>query len=74
VVGNSDPMREAGTLPSTEEVVSVSCARPTGGSHVRTTDDPAQRFKGAKRRLRCIVGDQRGQGHYKGRSPKAPAR
>jgi hypothetical protein len=36
--------------PSTEEVVSVSCARPTGGSHILTTHDPAQRFKGAKRK------------------------
>ena len=34
--------------PSTEEVVSVSCARPTGGSHGLTTDAPAQRIKGAK--------------------------
>jgi hypothetical protein len=46
-------MREAGA-PSTEEVVAVSCARPTGGSHGRTTDDPAQRFKGAKRRPRQV--------------------
>ena len=36
--------------PSTEEVVSVSCARPTGDSHTRTTDAPAQRIKGAKLR------------------------
>ena len=36
--------------PSTAEVVSVSCARPTGDSHTRTTDAPAQRFKGAKLR------------------------
>src|SRR5215203_5469901 len=28
------------------------CARPTGGSHVLTTDDATQRFKGAKRRPR----------------------
>jgi hypothetical protein len=47
------PMREAGA-PSTEEVVAVSCARPTGGSHGSTTDDPAQRFKGAKRRPRQV--------------------
>jgi hypothetical protein len=43
------PMIEA-DAPSTEEVVSVSCARPTGGSHGRTTRGPAQRFSGAKRR------------------------
>jgi hypothetical protein len=28
------------------------CARPTGGSHGLTTDDPAQRFKSAMRRPR----------------------
>src|SRR5215208_6578922 len=33
-------------------------ARPTGGSHARTTRGPAQRIKGAKRRPR-----QRGCGH-----------
>src|SRR5215204_3546654 len=48
-MGSPDPMIEA-DAPSTEEVVPVSCARPTGGSHVLTTHDPAQRFKGAKRR------------------------
>jgi hypothetical protein len=42
--------------PSTEEVVSVSCARPTGGSHGLTTHDPAQRFKDALRRPRCRMG------------------
>ena len=42
-------MIEAGA-PSTEEVVSVSCARPTGDRYVRTTDAPAQRIKGAKLR------------------------
>jgi hypothetical protein len=36
--------------PSTAEVVSVSCARPTEDSHTRTTDAPAQRIKGAKLR------------------------
>jgi hypothetical protein len=40
-------MIEAGA-PSTEEVVSVSCARPTGGSHSLTTRGPAQRGEGAK--------------------------
>ena len=39
---------------STEEVVSAPCccARPTGGSHGRTTRGPAQRGEGAKRRPR----------------------
>jgi hypothetical protein len=41
-------MIEAGE-PNTEVVVSVSCARPTGGGHGLTTHDPAQRFKDAKR-------------------------
>jgi hypothetical protein len=31
------------------------CARPTGGSHARTTADHAHRFKGAKRRPRCSM-------------------
>jgi hypothetical protein len=50
-------MREAGA-PSTEEVVAVhrDCARPTGGSHVRTTESPVQRGEGAKRRPRCRMG------------------
>jgi hypothetical protein len=38
-------MREAGE-PSTEVVVAVSCARPTGGSHGRITDNFAQRTTG----------------------------
>jgi hypothetical protein len=38
--------------PSTEEVVSVSCARPTGGRHGLTTGDYTQRFEGAKLRPR----------------------
>jgi hypothetical protein len=41
-------MIEAGG-PSTSEFQErypKSCARPTGGRYVRTTDDPAQRFKG----------------------------
>src|SRR5215211_8210380 len=124
--------------PSTEEVVCrlAERARPTGGSHGRTTRGPAQRVEGAKRRprqggvpksaakdsikagarkprpdwpglpargcpyrrvlcvrtasesegmLRCLgwckakaarKGKEkpRGQGQYRGRSPKAPAR
>jgi hypothetical protein len=43
------PMIEAGAA-STEEVVSVSRARPTGDSHGRTTYNSAQRGGGAKRR------------------------
>jgi hypothetical protein len=50
----------------------VWCARPTGGSHGLITHDPAQRFKGAKRRPRWKRMGKRGQGQYKGRSPKAP--
>jgi hypothetical protein len=43
------------------------CARPTGGSHALTTDDPAQRFKGTTRRPRWKWGkEKRGQGHYRG--------
>jgi hypothetical protein len=47
-------MIEAGA-PSTEEVAKNLClcrgvCPPHRGSHGRTTDDPAQRFKGAKRR------------------------
>src|SRR5215218_9660069 len=40
--------------PSTEEVVCrlAERARPTGGSHGRTTRGPAQRVEGAKRRPR----------------------
>ena len=54
VGGSSDPMREAGG-PSTGESLGMDCkgcARPTGGSHGRTTDVPAQRFEGKKRRPR----------------------
>src|SRR5688500_15722350 len=43
-------MIEAGG-PSTsefQECYPKSCARPTGGRYVRTTDDPAQRFSRAK--------------------------
>src|SRR5829696_6159764 len=42
-------MREAGA-PSTVGGVTVSrrCARPTGGSHSRITDDPVQHGEGAK--------------------------
>jgi hypothetical protein len=45
----SDPMIEAGA-PSTERLLACFpwCARPTGGSHVRTTHDLAQRFKGVQ--------------------------
>src|SRR5829696_2340555 len=52
----------------------IECARPTGGSHGRIIRGPAQRRGDAKRRPRStstVV--ERGQGQYKGRSPKAPA-
>ena len=48
------------------------CARPTGGSHARTTADHAHRFKGAKRRPRCSMRAWRSQGHHEGRSPLEP--
>jgi hypothetical protein len=48
-------MRETGA-PSTEEAVSVSCARPTGGRHGRTTDAPEQRFNGVNLRGTLEVG------------------
>jgi hypothetical protein len=60
-------MREA-DAPSTGECTHTECARPTGGSHGRTTEAPAQRFKGAERRPRWKWGkEKRGQGHYRGR-------
>ncbi len=47
-------------------------ARLTGGSHGLTTDDPVQHGEGAKGRPRLGVRpEKRGQGQYKGRSPKA---
>src|SRR5215216_461833 len=64
-------MREAGA-PSTEGLLACCprCARPTGGSHVRTTGDFAQRFEGAKRRAAPgTKGTQRGRGRYRGWSP-----
>jgi hypothetical protein len=54
VGGNSDPMSEpvrrarGGLLAARY----IECARPTGDSHICTTDDPAQRFRGAKLRPR----------------------
>ena len=63
-------MIEAGA-PSTEGLLACCprcCARPTEGSHGRITDDPAQRFKDAKRRPRWKWGkEKRDQGHYRGR-------
>src|ERR671911_2618563 len=79
---SSDPMREAGA-PNTVKLLlrfRYRCARPTGGSHGRITDGPAQRREDAKQRPRCVTGrvQQRGQQHthYKGRdTPKDnPAR
>jgi hypothetical protein len=37
------------------QVHSAWCARPTRGRYVRTPDDPAQRFKGAKPRSACVL-------------------
>jgi len=68
--------------------VPESCARPTGGSHVRTTEAftlltsigiPLEntntvRGRNAKAAPGTMGENQRGQGHYRGRSPKAPAR
>src|SRR5215217_6986018 len=79
--GSSDPMIEAGAT-STRSLATHRggcCARPTGGCHGRTTDARAQRFKDAKAKAapkakNGIYRKQRGQGHYKGRSPKAPTR
>jgi hypothetical protein len=51
-------MREAGA-PSTEVVESVRFAeraRPTGGSHARTTEAPAQCFNGANLTATLEVG------------------
>jgi hypothetical protein len=50
VVGNSDPMIEAGGASKGHLRCSRMRARPTEGGHVLTTHDPAQRFKGAKRK------------------------
>src|SRR5215212_8200972 len=43
-------MREAGGPRTGEVAVSSKCARPTGGSHGRTTYDPAQRLETAQER------------------------
>src|SRR5215211_5355278 len=70
--GSSDPMREAGAT-STGDVGMSSrrCARPTGGSHGRTTRGPAQRRGGRKAKAALEGGPstKRGQGQHKGRSP-----
>jgi hypothetical protein len=52
--GSSDPMIGAGGSSTSgfQECYPKSCARPTGGSHALTTDDPAQRAEGARRRPR----------------------
>jgi hypothetical protein len=44
-------MIDAGA-PSTGRLLAyvACCARPTGGGHGLTTDDPAQRFEGAELR------------------------
>jgi hypothetical protein len=40
-----------------QECYPKSCARPTGGRYVRTTDDPAQRFSRAKSEGRAKGGE-----------------
>src|SRR5215216_4497698 len=71
--GSSDPMIEAGAT-STRSLATHRggcCARPTGGSHGRTTQGPAQRRRGrnAKAALEGGPSTKRGQGQYKGRGP-----
>jgi hypothetical protein len=51
-------MREAGA-PNTRKLLlrfGIGCARPTGDTHGRTTDAPAQRFNGANLRATLEVG------------------
>src|SRR5215217_5185952 len=74
VRGSSDPMREAGVSSTRSKLQGccLECARPTGGSHTRTTRGPAQRRGGrkAKAALSNRGGlEQRGiqHTHYKGR-------
>src|SRR5215207_1851253 len=50
------------------------CARPTGGSHGRTTDDPAQRFKDAKRRPRWKWGKKSAAKDSVRPQPESPVR
>src|ERR687890_107585 len=53
----------------------VACARPTGGNHGRTAGNFAQdTTRQSEGRAKCDGTNQRGQGQYKGRSPKAPTR
>jgi hypothetical protein len=66
-------MREA-DAPSTEEVVPVSCARPTGDRYVRTTDAPAQRIKGAKLKAAPDRSKDAARGIIKGGARIAPSR
>src|SRR5215217_5580633 len=46
--GGSDPMSEpvSRARGDTLDARYIECARPTGGSHGLTIDDPAQRFRG----------------------------
>jgi hypothetical protein len=68
------PMIVAGE-PSTGPFIDrdIGSARPTGGSHARTTRGPAQRRGGAKGKPRQGWGPKkRGQRQYKGPSPCEP--
>jgi len=55
-------MIEAGAPCTSEfqECYPKSCARPTGGSHARTTRGPAQRFSRAKSEGRARCDGKRG--------------
>jgi hypothetical protein len=66
---SSDPMREAGE-PSTVGVVTVlrRCAHHPGGRHGRTAGNLAQHTT-RQSEGRTKEAPQRGQEHYKGRSP-----
>ena len=51
-----DPQQRISIDSNTDLLISIGlstnvhslCARPTGDSHIRTTDDPAQRFRGQR--------------------------
>ena len=74
--GGSDPIIEAGE-PSTVVGCSPECARPTEGSHGRTTRGPAQRWakpgrKARRPRLRGYKGAAKGIIEAGGRLTPSP--
>src|SRR5215208_3178520 len=72
--GSPDPMIEAGA-PSTWVCRWFAwCARPTGGSHARTTRGLAQRGEGAMRRAAPKEREKRGPGRYRSQGFRAPDR